>query len=102
MYGHNTGSFGLFCEKASITETTIINNCLPKLNGGPKKGVVFELNQYRKAQGVSWSDFYNWINQLCDDSTNLCVLPTFKVYVGRIEKKYPSLKGTNSIRKYNY
>ena len=90
-YGPNTGSFGLFCDKANITETSI-NNCLPKLNSGPKNGVVFELNQYRIAQGVCWSDFYNWINQLCDDTTNLCVLPTFKVYVGRMEKKVSKLK----------
>ena len=54
--------------------------------------MVFELNQYRKAQGVCWSDFYNWISQLCDDTTNLCVLPTFKVYVGRMEKKVSKLK----------
>ena len=91
-YGPNTGSFGVFCDNANITETSIINNCLPKLNSGPKNGVVFELNQYRKAQGVCWSDFYNWINQLCDDTTNLCVLPTFKVYVGRMEKKVSKLK----------
>ena len=45
-YGPDTGSFGLFCDKANITETSIIKNCLPKLNSDPKNGVVFELNQY--------------------------------------------------------
>ena len=47
----NTGSFGPFCDEASITEVSVINKCLPKLNSGLKNGIVFELNEYQKAQG---------------------------------------------------
>ena len=57
----NDGFFGPFCEEANITETLIINKCLPKLNGGPNNGIVFELNEYRKEHMVCWADFYNWI-----------------------------------------
>ena len=81
------GSIGPCCDKVNITETPIINNCLPKLNSGPKNGIAFELDEYRKRHEICWASFYDWIYQLCADDTSLCVLPTFKVYVGRLEKK---------------
>ena len=42
--------------------------------------------------------FNYWINHLCDDSTSLCALPMFKVYIESLKGKYPSLKGTNGLR----
>jgi len=39
---------GPFCDKASITESTIADCCLPKFNDGPTNGIVFELNSYQK------------------------------------------------------
>ena len=41
-------SIGPFCDKASITESTIADCCLPKFNDGPTNGIVFELNSYQK------------------------------------------------------
>ena len=83
---------GPFCIQASITEASIINRSLPKLNGGPKNGVVVELNEYRKRHGISWADFYDWMYQMYDDDAQVCALPMFKVYVGRLEKKMLTLK----------
>ena len=93
------GSFGPFCDDARVTEISIINKCLPKLNGGPKNGIVFELNEYRKAHGICWADFYDWISQTCDDSISLCKLPTFKVYIGRLEKKVSKFKRNKQHKK---
>ena len=83
------GSFGPFCDEVNITETSIINKCLPKLNGGPKNGIVFELDEHRKKHEICWANFYDWIYRLCDGDTPLCALPTFKVYV---EKKILKFK----------
>ena len=87
-----TSLIGPFCSQASIIEASIINRSFPKLSGGPKNGVVVELNEYRERHGISWVDFYDWIYQLCDDDTQLCALPTFKVYIGRLEKKMLTMK----------
>ena len=86
------GSFGPFCDEVNITETSIINKCLPKLNGGPKNGIVLELDEHQKKHEICWADFYDWIYQLCDGDTPLCALSTFKVYVGRLEKKISKFK----------
>ena len=43
------GSFGPFCDEVNITETSIINKCLPKFNSGPKNGIVFELDEHQKS-----------------------------------------------------
>jgi len=99
-YGCSTGeSFGPFCDEESITEASIINKCLPKLSSGPKNGVVFELNEYRKTHGISWDDFYDWISQLCGDNANLCTLQTFKVYIGRLQKKVSKFKRNKQHKK---
>ena len=90
------GSLGPFCDEVNITETSIINNCLPKLNSGPKNSIVFELDEYRKKHEICWANFYDW---LCDDDTSLCVLPTFKE---GWKRKYQSSKETNSITKFKY
>ena len=99
-YGCNAGgSFGPFCEEANITELSIINKSLPKLSGSPKNGIVVELDEYRKRHGVCWADFYDWIYQLCDEDAHLCSLSTFKVYIGRLEKKISRFKRNKQYKK---
>ena len=36
---------------------------------------------------------------MCDDDTQLCALPTFKVYIGRLEKKMLTLKRNKQHKK---
>jgi len=90
--GYDDVSIGPFCDKASITESTIAVCCLPKLNDVPTNGIVSELNSYRKEHNNSWNEFYSWIESLYQDSTALCPLSTFKVYVGRLEKEVTNLR----------
>ena len=54
-------------------------------------GLIHELNGYGKAHDVSWKDYYGWIEQMCENPAILPTLETFKVYVGRLEKKCSEL-----------
>ena len=49
------------------------------------KGIVYELSLLRKAYNISWSQFYDWAKALGGGS--IATFASFKVTVGRIEKK---------------
>ena len=55
------------------------------------KGVIFELNQFRKIHNVSWNTFDTWMKSICPGSS-LPQLPALKSYIGRIETKIKQLK----------
>ena len=53
------------------------------------KGIVYELSLLRKAYNISWSQFYDWAKALSGGS--FATFASFKVTVGRIEKKRAEL-----------
>ena len=54
------------------------------------KGIVYELSLLRKAYNISWSQFYDWAKALGGGS--IATFASFKVTVGRIEKKRVEIK----------
>ena len=55
------------------------------------KGVVLELNQFRKSNNFSWNNFHAWMTALCPRST-LPSLAVMKSSIYRIESKVKQLK----------
>ena len=55
------------------------------------KGIVYELSLLRKAYYniIPWSQFYDWAKELCGGS--IATFSSFKVMVGRLEKKRAEL-----------
>ena len=51
-----------------------------------KKGPVYELSQIRKSRGTPWNDFFQLLRAVCDTSFTV-TFDSFKVMVGRLEKK---------------
>ena len=54
------------------------------------KGILYELNQYRKANKVNWEDFYDWIQVLTAEKVPK--LATLKVTLSRLDKTCAKLK----------
>ena len=81
---------GEFCQETGVSVDALATGLLPKIQD-LKKGLIHELNAYRKAHDVSWKDYYGWIEQMCENPAILPTLETFKVYVGRLEKKRSEL-----------
>ena len=51
-----------------------------------KKGPIYELSQIRKSRGTSWIKFYESVKSVCDSSF-MTPFNSFKVMVGRLDKK---------------
>ena len=51
-----------------------------------KKGPIYELSQIRKSRGTSWIKFYESVKSVCDSSF-MTLFNSFKVMVGRLDKK---------------
>ena len=55
---------GPCCKNANISEG-LMDGDISKLSFDDfSKGILYELNQYRKTNSVNWEDFYNWIQVL--------------------------------------
>ena len=54
------------------------------------KGILYELNQYRKAKNINWEDFYGWIQALTEEKVPK--LATLKVTLSRLDKACVKLK----------
>ena len=81
---------GKFCQETGVSVDALATGLLPKIKD-LKKGLIHELNAYRKAHDVSWKDYYDWSEQMCENPAILPTLEIFKVYVGRLEKKHSEL-----------
>ena len=81
---------GEYCMQAGITADDITDGSLRKLTQPLSKGVMYELNCFRRDNGYSWNEFYTWIKQLCGDKC-MPSLGAVKVSVGRLEKKRSEL-----------
>ena len=52
-----------------------------------KKGPIYKLSLMQKSQGTPWKDSYELDRAVCDDSFTVG-LDSFKVMVGRLEKRW--------------
>lgn len=80
------------CKDAGLTVACLIDASdakLPELTC-LTKGVVFELNVLRKTHNISWNQFYGWAKALGGGSISV-PFSSFKVMVGRLEKKKAEL-----------
>lgn len=82
---------GPHCKEANISIEGLMEGDLTKLSRcNFTKGILWELNQYRKLNNVHWEDFYDWILVLTE--VKVLKLSTLKVNVCRLEKSCSSLK----------
>ena len=76
---------GEFCQDSGVSVDALATGL------DLKKGLIHKLNAYRKAHDVSWKDFYGLIEQMYENPAILPTFETFKVYMGRLEKKRSKL-----------
>ena len=81
---------GPFCEAAGITVKSLLkgHSSLPRV-GKEKlvKGIIVELNDFRKEKKLSWDTFYQWITEICYDVSMLPSLSALKVSLSRFDGK---------------
>ena len=82
---------GPHCKQVGILCDTLLSSRKLKLTKVALiKGVVSELNDFRKENDISWDIFHQWIVQLKgEDDVNLASL---KVSLSRLDKKRAELK----------
>jgi hypothetical protein len=85
---------GPHCKEVGILCDTLLSSDKLKLKkltkGALTKGVLSELNDFRKENDISWDICYQWIVQLKgEDDINLASL---KVSLSRLDKKRAELK----------
>lgn len=82
---------GLRCKNANISIEKLVNGDVCKLSQHDfSKGILYELSQYRKANDVSWDEFYGWILKLTEEAVPK--LETLKVALSRLDKSCAKLK----------
>ena len=79
---------GEFCIQAEISADDIIGCNLRKLTQPLNKGVMYELSCFRRNNDYN---FYTWIEKLRGSDCCLPSLGSFKVSIGRLEKKCSEL-----------
>ena len=84
--GIQGGDFpGPRCKNANISIEGHMSSDVYKLSCDDfSKGILYELNQYRKANNVNWEDFYGWIQALTEEKVPK--LATLKVTLSRLDK----------------
>ena len=82
---------GEHSRKVGLTVACLIDEVedLPQLTC-LTKGIVYELSLLRKAYNIPWCQFYDWAKALCGGSV-ATTFSSFKVMVGRLEKKRAEL-----------
>ena len=72
------GSICVSCKQVGIFCDTLLSSRKLKLKkltkGALTKGVLSELNDFRKENDISWDIFHQWIVQLKEDDINLASL----------------------------
>ena len=91
---------GPHCKQVGILCDTLLS-CKLKLKKLAKealtKGVLSELNDFRKENDISWETFHQWVIQLKgEDDVNLASL---KVSLSRLDKKRAELKRNKELSK---
>ena len=81
---------GPFCEAAGLTVKTLLKpgSSLPRVGKENfVKGIVVELNDFRKKKKISWETFYQWMTELCYDVSMLPSLSAVKVSLSHFDDK---------------
>ena len=79
------------CKSANISIETLSNGDLCKLGQHDfSRGILYELSQYRKANNISWDEFYGWILKLTEEAVPK--LETLKVTLSRSDKSSAKFK----------
>ena len=79
------------CKNANISIERLMDGGVCKLSRQDfTKGILCELNQYRKANDISWEEFYSWILKLTEETVPK--LATLKVTLSRLDKSCAKLK----------
>ena len=86
---------GPFCEQLGIlTDALTVStdiSALPIIETEEfNKGVVLELNEFRRDNNIPWEQFYSWIKQLCCDIVPS--LHSIQVKINRLESKLKEFK----------
>ena len=82
---------GMHCKNAGISIEGLMDGTVLKLSCKDfTKGILCELNQYRKANNVPWQEFYCWMQMLTDETVPN--LATLKVTLTRLEKTCVKLR----------
>ena len=84
---------GEHCQKLGITieQFNWASTCPPAVRiKNMRKGPIYELSQMRKSRGIPWIVFYENVRAICDSSFTT-PFDSFKVMVGRLEKKRTDL-----------
>ena len=83
-------------KNANISIEGLMDGNVSKLSFDDfSKGILYELNQYRKTNNINWEDFYDWIQVLTEEKVPK--LATLKVTLSRLDKNVPNLKETNKM-----
>ena len=60
------------CKNANISIERLMDGGVCRLSRQDfTKGILCELNQYRKANDISWEEFYSWILKLTEETTKI-------------------------------
>ena len=87
---------GEFCIQAGISADDIIG-CNGKLTQPLSKGVIYELNCFRRYNDYSWFDFYTWIEKLHGSDCCLPSLGSIKVSIEKKRSELPHNKQSDQI-----
>ena len=56
------------CKNTNISIEGLMDGDVSKLSFDDfSKGILYELNQYRRTNNVNWEDFYDWIQVLTEE-----------------------------------
>jgi len=91
----DTSSPGPLCEELGISGEILVPDTIglmPAIDHSKiTKGVILELNQFRKSNNLSWNHFHAWMTALYLRST-LPSLSVIRSSIYRIENKVKQLK----------
>ena len=78
---------GPYCLESGILTDALLTDVrsLPVLKGKViNKGIVLELNAFRRQNNIAWDVFDSWLKHLCS-TASIPSIPAMKVKISRIE-----------------
>ena len=89
----NTVYPGKYCQRIGLSVDNFLHSVsasMPLFLSNVKKGTVCELDVLRRENNMTWIQFYDRMKALCDTTFTL-TFTSFKVTIGRIDKKKTEL-----------
>ena len=91
-------ALGAFCNNIGISTTDLLlnNDNLPQLNQPSDlvNGLIYELGEFRKKQGIAWKSVSQWIAKLCESFLPFVTFneASLKISIERLLRKVSSIK----------